>query len=214
MGIRLTWLGQSCFQLDDGSTVVITDPYHPQIGYPAHQQAADVVTISHGHHDHDWLGWIQGEPVVLRAAGEYSHGTMRARAIGCFHDEVRGAKRGPNLIFVIEMGGVRVAHLGDLGHELDDETAEAIGPLDVLLVPVGGFYTIDAAQADAVCESLQPKLIVPMHFNPEPDVRKVSIAPVDEFATLRGAAYAHSSTIRVDTGGPFAGTVVMDYLHE
>ena len=212
MGIRLTWLGHSCFQLDDGSTTVLLDPYHPEVGYPPHPRAADIVTISHAHHDHDWLGWVEGSPVVWRSAGEYGQGTVRGLAIETFHDEAQGAKRGGNLIFVIEIGGVRVAHLGDLGHEPDARTIKEIGQLDVLLVPVGGFYTIDAAQADAVCESLEPKLVIPMHFNPEPGVRQTPIAPVNEFAQLRSAAYAHSHTIRVDADGPQAGTVVMEYL--
>ncbi len=197
MGISLTWLGQACFQIvDDAGTTVLCDPYDPKVGYPPRSAKPDVVTISHDHFDHNHLGWVQGAPAVWRTAGAHSAGAVRAVGVESFHDGEHGAKRGRNLIFMMEIGGLRVCHLGDLGHELDDAATSAIGAVDVLLVPVGGFYTIDAQQAARACDHLNPKLIVPMHFNP--DGRQTPIAAVDGFAALVGAQAQGGSAIFVD----------------
>jgi L-ascorbate metabolism protein UlaG (beta-lactamase superfamily) len=210
--MKITWFGQACFEIvtSDGF-VLICDPYHPAVGYPPHPRRADLVTISHGHHDHDWLGWVEGDPTVLSMPGDYLSCPVMAKGISSFHDGEGGAKRGSNTIFVLDIDGFRVCHLGDLGHLLTGEQRQAIGRIDVLMIPVGGFYTIDAVQAVEVARSLNPKLVLPMHYNT--GVRETPLATVDAFSEAMGAESAHDSSIVIeslDHNG--IRTIILDYL--
>lgn len=165
--MRIKWFGQSSFLITADSGVrVITDPYVTwgPFKYAPVNEAADAVTVSHDHLDHNHLESISGSPVVLRSAGEREVQGVQFCGIPSFHDAHGGAERGENVIFRIVTDNVVTVHLGDLGHVADAALAAAIGPVDVLLIPVGGHYTIDAAQAGAVCEVLAPRIIVPMHF--------------------------------------------------
>ena len=177
--LTLTWFGQSCFLIETAAgTRVVTDPLPKGIGYelPAGLRA-DAVTISHEHPDHNNLALITGRPRVFRGLTADKKGWTKIddkvkditiRSVGTYHDDKRGAERGLNAVFVFESGGLRIAHLGDLGHTLDDEQLEAIGSVDVLLVPVGGGTTLDAYQATRVIDQLHPRLmIIPMHYTPE-----------------------------------------------
>lgn len=157
-------MGHSCFSVKtDEGTRVVTDPYDATVGYPAPVGEADVVTISHDHFDHNCFEPLKPKRVI-REAGEYVVDDVKITGIPCFHDDEAGAKRGKNLIFVIEADGKRIAHLGDLGHMLSKEQADALGRLDVLLVPVGGVYTLTGEQAAELTEMLKPEAVVPMHY--------------------------------------------------
>jgi L-ascorbate metabolism protein UlaG (beta-lactamase superfamily) len=173
---KLTWYGQSCFLLETASgTRIVMDPIPKGIGYELPQGLkADVVTISHEHYDHNNVGFVTGKPRVIRGLTADRKGWSRVdekvkdvsiRTVGVYHDAERGAKRGLDTVFIFEVGGVRIAHLGDLGHVLNDEQLAAIGAVDVLLIPVGGTFTIDALKAQHVVEQLRPRLmVVPMHY--------------------------------------------------
>lgn len=166
--ITIVFLGHSAFLITSGTgTRIITDPYRADysssLTYEPITEAADIVTISHGHGDHD-NDEIAGNPVFVRTAGEHRHKDVAITGIPSFHDAHRGKDRGSNLIFRIVVDGVSIVHLGDLGHVLNDETRALIGDVDILLVPVGGTYTIDAAQADTVIGSLVPRMVIPMHY--------------------------------------------------
>jgi L-ascorbate metabolism protein UlaG (beta-lactamase superfamily) len=180
--VRIKWFGQSSFLITADSGVrVITDPYvvWGPFKYDPVNEAADVVTVSHDHLDHNHLESVLGTPVVLREPGDRVVQGIEFSGIPSYHDMVAGAERGNNTIFRIVTDSVVTVHLGDLGQIPDAEQIRAIGPIDVLLVPVGGHYTIDAARAGQVCELLAPRLIVPMHFrnrgwdNPDYPVRGV-----------------------------------------
>jgi L-ascorbate metabolism protein UlaG (beta-lactamase superfamily) len=193
---KLTWFGQSCFLLETAAgTRILMDPIPTSLGYaPPFELRADAVTVSHEHSDHSHLQLVSGRPRVLRGLTPDKKGWMKIddkvkevsiRSVGVYHDDEMGKKRGLNTIFVFEVGGVRVAHLGDLGHLLTDQQLSAIRSVDVVLVPVGGHHTIDARQATRVVDQLRPRLmVVPMHY--KTDVLTIGeLAPVDSFLAGR-----------------------------
>ncbi len=168
--MKVKWIGHACFAItgSDG-TVVVTDPYEPggfggAVGYGPIPVEPDIVTVSHGHEDHGYVQGLRGNPIIVKEGGASKAKGMKFDLHKSFHDTGHGAERGSNNIICFTVDGVRVCHLGDLGHELDAATAGAIGDVDVLLVPVGGFFTIDAAVATSVVETLNPRVVVPMHY--------------------------------------------------
>jgi L-ascorbate metabolism protein UlaG (beta-lactamase superfamily) len=156
----------------------------------------DLVTVSHEHTDHNATDLADGDPiVVLRGLGldgwakiDQTIKGVRVRTVGVFHDETQGTQRGKNAIFVFDVDGLRVAHLGDLGHVLSNEQIKEIAAVDVLLIPVGGFYTIDARKAAEVVNQLNPKIIVPMHYKTAGLAASLAsvLAPVDDFIKVMG----------------------------
>jgi L-ascorbate metabolism protein UlaG (beta-lactamase superfamily) len=164
--MKIKWLGHASFLMtSDGGVRVITDPYHRTGGieYGPIQETADVVTVSHQHQDHNNVAAVKGNPTVVDVPGAKSVKGIELLGVPSYHDGRKGAQRGPNIIFCFTIDGVRVCHLGDLGHDLDAGKVKEIGAVDVLLVPVGGFYTIDARQATSVSEALKPRVVIPMH---------------------------------------------------
>jgi len=183
--MKIKFLGHAAFLIttEDG-TKLVTDPYEPggfggAIGYGRLREPADFVVISHNHADHNYVKMVPGDPVVVKGSGEQTHGAIVFRALATHHDGSRGAERGQNIVRVIEADGMTVCHLGDLGHTLSPEDATALGSIDVLMVPVGGTFTIDAKGATAVVNRLRPRIAVPMHYL-TPKVG-FDIAPVDDF---------------------------------
>jgi len=162
--MRIKWLGHACFLLEyaDG-TRVVTDPFG-DIGYPSPAVRADFVTVSHGHFDHNAVAVVQGSPQVVDRPGETAAAGLKFTGVSTFHDSHGGKDRGPNIVFCIEGDGLRVCHLGDLGHIPDAGQVSSIGQVDILLLPVGGHFTIDADAAKATAELLDPGIIIPMHY--------------------------------------------------
>lgn len=181
--MKVRWLGHACFLLTAGDgTKIATDPFNETVGYLPPTVSADFVTVSHEHFDHNSVRAIDGKPRVIRGPGEHKAGKHKVIGVESFHDESMGTKRGQNTIFVFDIDGMHVAHLGDLGHPLTEKQLEAIGQIDVLMIPVGGTYTIDAAGAVEVMRQLNPKVTIPMHYKTE--VIALPLAPVDEFLKL------------------------------
>lgn len=162
--IEISWLGHSCFRLKGRDATLVTDPYDDSIGYALGGPAANIVTSSHAHPGHSFAAGVEGGPKVVRGPGEYEICGVIIRGIGTFHDAEGGAARGRNTVYVIEMDEVTVCHLGDLGHALSPAQVEEVSGAEVLLVPVGGVSTIDAATAAETVRVLQPRIVVPMHF--------------------------------------------------
>ncbi len=163
--MRIQWYGHSCFLLTNEAGVrVLTDPCSPETGYSIAGAEAEIVTLSHDHFDHNYLAGVSGAPFVVRTPGRFTHMGVSVTAVETLHDAFGGARRGKNLVCVIEMDGLRLVHLGDLGCEPDEFTLAKIGRADVLFVPVGGRYTIDADEAREVANLLAPKVLVPMHY--------------------------------------------------
>ncbi len=171
--MKIKWLGHSAFLITTESGVkIITDPYKSgsyegAVGYGKIRDAADVVLVSHEHDDHNSVESVLGDPVVLRGAGEHESKGLKFKGVETYHDKTKGKERGKNTVFVFEADGLTVCHLGDLGHTLSGDVASRVGKTDVLLVPVGGFYTIDAAEATTVVDSLNPRVVIPMHYKTE-----------------------------------------------
>jgi len=174
----VTWLGHGCFRLRGRNAAVVTDPYPPAIGLKLSRMDADVVTVSHEHENHSYTQVVR-EAYEIRGPGEYEVAGVYVIGVPAFHDSEKGAKRGRNTIFLIEIDDVRICHLGDLGHALDDAEAETVSSADVLLVPVGGRTAINAAEAAEVVRQIEPRYVVPMHYA-IPGI-KLQLDPVDRF---------------------------------
>jgi L-ascorbate metabolism protein UlaG (beta-lactamase superfamily) len=165
--MKIKWLGHSSFLLtSDKGTRIITDPYTPGQGlsYAPIGEAADAVTISHEHSDHNNEQAIKGNPKIIRGEGEAKVGGVAIKGVGSFHDGEKGSQRGKNTVFCFDIDGMNLCHLGDLGQMLNEKQIGEIGRVDILLIPIGGYFTIDAQQATAVVAALKPRLIFPMHF--------------------------------------------------
>lgn len=178
--MKIKYLGHSCFKLTESTgTSVVCDPYDDSVGYDLPETSADAVTVSHHHFDHDCLEKVGGNPVVLDRETGYDLPGVEINAIKSFHDECRGKKRGENIIFKFRMDGVEVCHLGDLGEACSTDLIEMILPVNVLLIPVGGTYTIDAKMAKEYVDRIMPDIVIPMHYRAKGC--KLDIDKVDEF---------------------------------
>ena len=163
--MNIKWYGQSCFLLTDENGVsVLTDPCAPGTGYDVKNVYCDAVTVSHDHFDHNYIKAAAGEPVIITEPGEHEVKGVKITGFPAFHDDCEGAKRGRNVLFLIEMDGIRILHAGDIGHQLSRGQIAEIGLVDVLLVPIGGKYTIDYLGAREFANSLRPSVVIPMHF--------------------------------------------------
>ncbi len=174
--VTLTWYGHACFKIEYSGHSIVIDPYRDVTGYPELRLTAGAVTASHEHDDHGALDQV----TVVREEGE---SPFRMETVSCFHDDAGGTLRGENRITVIEAGGKRIAHMGDLGHMLSEEQLAAVGRCDVMLIPVGGYYTVDAKGAKQVVDAADPAVVIPMHYRSGSYGYDV-IAEPDEFLEL------------------------------
>jgi L-ascorbate metabolism protein UlaG (beta-lactamase superfamily) len=164
--VLIRHIGHAEFLIETESGVrIVTDPYDSSCGYPVRQITADIALVSHHHHDHDATENLKGKPRVIDTVGKHTpECDVKITALRGFHDDTSGSKRGETLLFLIETEGLRIAHLGDLGCELDEDQAGILKAPDVLMIPVGGFFTIDGKQAREIAEQLGAKVILPMHY--------------------------------------------------
>jgi L-ascorbate metabolism protein UlaG (beta-lactamase superfamily) len=162
--MEIAWYGHACFKLSDRGIVIVTDPYQDDIGYERPRIRADVVTISHDHPGHNSRVGFRAGPKFLDGPGEYEVKGVFITGIATYHDGRMGAVRGRNIVFLFDFDGLTVCHLGDLGHVPTQSQVEALREVDLLLVPVGGLHTIDAAGAAEVISLIEPRLVVPMHY--------------------------------------------------
>ncbi|HEX2966283.1 MAG TPA: MBL fold metallo-hydrolase [Syntrophorhabdaceae bacterium] len=188
--MKIKWYGHSAFSIvTENGLRIIVDPYESGafgggINYGPIKDEADIVLTSHDHADHNFTGDIEGKFLHIRKPGSYTEREVAIRAVPVFHDKVKGKERGENLIFIISADGITLAHLGDLGHTLEENTLKGIGKVEILCIPVGGFFTIDAAEATKVMNDIGPLITIPMHYNTEKT--DMPIQPVDEF--IKGKA--------------------------
>lgn len=186
----IKYIGQSSFFIRTKAAKIVTDPFDPQmVGLKFPRQEADIVTVSHDHGDHNYLDGIKGEPLVMTWPGEYEKMQVRISGFKSFHDKKEGAERGDNVIFKFEADGLSLLHCGDLGHILSDEIVNQIGAVDILLIPVGGFFTISPEEAVKVINEIEPGMVIPMHYlTPEHDKNRFAeLQPVDVFLKEIGA---------------------------
>ncbi len=165
--MKVKWLGQSAMLItSDKGLRVITDPFTSGVfglDYPAIKEKADVVTVSHEHLDHSNTAAVKGNPEVVKGGTKMVRG-VEFRAVASYHDQSSGKERGPNTIYCFSIDGINVCHLGDLGQDVSPELQARIGPVDILLIPVGGYFTIDPDTAAGICRRLNPRAVIPMHY--------------------------------------------------
>ncbi len=167
--MKIKWLAHSAFLITaDSGTRIVTDPYvtNERHRHGDISETAEIVTVSHSHGDHNNVAAVKGNPLVLDSADiqGVKDESIKIKAIMTAHDDSGGSQRGANIIFCFEIDGVNICHCGDLGHLLTDEQVKAIGRVDVLMIPVGGTFTVDGTAATRVCEQLKPRIILPMHY--------------------------------------------------
>lgn len=184
----ISWLGHSCFRLRGRDAALVTDPCPKSTGYNISRPSADIVTISHEHEDHNFVRGVAGTPKLIRGPGEYEVAGVLITGIRTYHDSQQGKRHGNNTAYVIEMDDIRICHLGDLGHIPSAEQVEEMSGGDILLVPVGGGGTLDAAAAAETVSLLAPRLVIPMHY--ATDASTAELEPLDRFLKEMGTAPA------------------------
>lgn len=168
--MKIQYLGHASFLLTTAEgTRIVTDPinreaYPDSVDYRPFNEPANIVTISHDHDDHRGVSVVLNTPVIIKGNGKFIANGAEFLGVATYHDESKGAERGRNTVFVIGADGLRVAHMGDLGHVLTSDQAAEIGAVDVALIPIGGVYTIDAAAAQKVADQVEAKIVIPMHY--------------------------------------------------
>lgn len=182
--MEIVWLGHSCFRIRGKEATIVTDPFDKTLGYPIKKPTASIVTVSHQHPQHSYLGGVTGNPRVISRPGEYEIANVFINGIATFHDAEMGEQRGKNTVYLIQIEEVSICHLGDLGHVPTAEQIEQMSDADILMVPVGGGATIGATAAVETISLLQPKLVIPMHFKTE--VVKMELAPLEPFLKEMG----------------------------
>ena len=179
----ITWIGHSCFKIQDKTgpdgVTVVTDPFDKKIGLKPPSFEVDIATISHDHYDHNNIKALRGKPFIITSAGEYDIKGVSIQGTESFHDEKGGSEKGLNIIYRIEVDDISIAHLGDLGHILDNKQLDVLVGTDILLIPVGGKYTLDAKKAAEVVSQIEPRIVIPMHYK-VPGL-KIDIEGVDKF---------------------------------
>jgi len=196
----ITWQGHSCFKIQDRvgteGVTLVTDPFDKSLGLKLPNFEADIITVSHDHYDHNNISAFRGNPKVVRSAGEYDIKGVMIEGIMSYHDESHGKDRGGNIIYRIEIDDVTICHLGDLGHVLDNKQLERLAGIDVLLIPVGGKYTLDAKKAVEVISQIEPRIVIPMHYKTK-DI-KVDIDGVDKFIKELGIEATYEEKLKIN----------------
>ncbi len=213
----IEWLGHSCFLVTlKNGTRILFDPYDDTVGYTRVEKEVDAVVVSHQHFDHNNLSRITGNYTVIDKPGLHTLGEATIECISTFHDHSGGAHRGENLVSVLSVRGIRLCHMGDIGCVPGEDVVAKLKGVEVLLIPVGGHYTIDAQEALELCERIEPNIIIPMHFKtPATDM---DIAPLHEFldAVSREYDVSHPGqcylNIDLATLKKRTRIVVMEYL--
>jgi len=176
--MEIFYLGHSCFKIKGKNAAVVTDPYDPSVGFKMPKVEAEIVTVSSQHPDHNFVQGVKGEPFVIFEPGEYEIKGV----------EILGEKRGENIVFCLKVDEILIVHLGDLDHKLTPEQIEDLNEVDILLIPVGGVYTIDALAAREVINQIEPKIVIPMHYKTKNHEEKVfgEVDGVDVFLKEMG----------------------------
>lgn len=196
----ITYLGHSAFRIKGKAATVITDPFDPQmVGIKFPKVSGDIVTVSHNHNDHNYLSGVVDTKRVIEGPGEYEIGGVSIVGYKTFHDAKNGEERGKNTVYVYEMEDLRLCHLGDLGHELSNTLIEEIGNIDILMIPVGGFYTINAEVASKVSQAIEASIVLPMHYKTEDmaDSLKEKLSSVDDFLKQTGLSVEKTDKLSV-----------------
>lgn len=191
----IEWYGQACLKVTtkpgpNGEVTVIFDPYDPaKVGLKLPKLTGDILAITHDHFDHNFTAGVSGEYFLIKGPGEYEVKQTFIYGIPGWHDNSEGSERGPNTMYVLESEGMLLAHLGDLGqHQLTNEQLEQLEGVDILALPVGGTYTIDAKQAVDIIQQIEPRIVIPIHYHIAGGTSKID--GVDKFVKAMGVREA------------------------
>jgi len=198
--MKIKWFGHSCFLLTSSARFkLLMDPFKPEsyLSYTPVRVAADIVTVSHEHFDHNYLDDIAGKPEVLRGSIDKQINGIHIKGLSAFHDDVLGKERGQNTIFCVTMDDINICHLGDLGHVLSAAEISRIGKVDVLLIPVGGVFTIGVDEAGKIVNELKPNITIPMHYKTEM-CQFLQWSSVDFIRGKKGVRETGSSEIEIN----------------
>lgn len=209
--MEITWLGHSSFLIEDSKgRKVLTDPFDESVGYPIFEGDVDVVTISHSHFDHNYTEKVKYNAISDKV-GYFNLCDIPIAGIPSYHDKVQGAKRGENIIFIVQVDGYRICHLGDLGYVLSDEEVKSLGNIDVLLLPIGGNYTIDGKEASELANRINSHIIIPMHYKTH--ILSFPLEGLENFLTyMKNGEKVGSNKIHIE--GPLEGknkVKILDY---
>lgn len=196
--MNLTWFGQSCFLIETNENKkILTDPFDATLGYKQYNGAVDIVTISHHHFDHDFTKNLPDDTIILDKPGTYKYENIKITGFPSYHDKLKGAARGKNTIFILEIDNLRICHLGDLGYILSADEINSLGNIDVLLIPVGGNFTIDGSEASELCKKISSKIVVPMHY--KTPLTSLPIDGVDKFIlNMKNGEKLHESKLVIE----------------
>ena len=195
----ISWFGHSSFKIEEkinGENIsVVSDPFDSSVGLKVPNIEADIVSVSHNHFDHNNVSALRGKPFVVDCAGEYDIKGVIIEGIKSFHDEKKGDDRGENIIFRFDIEGISLVHLGDLGDVLDNKQLEKIGGVDILFIPVGGKYTLDAKKAVEVISQVEPRIVIPMHYKTKDS--KIDIDGLDKFIKEIGIEPIYEEKLKI-----------------
>ena len=177
--MKFKWWGHACFLIENNGKKIITDPYDDSLPYKKVDDKADIVTVSHDHFDHNAIDRLEGDFEVVKTEDGYSDDEVEIKGIPTYHDKNEGEDRGENMIFTMEFADKTVCHMGDVGHPLTDEEFAQLEDVDILLIPVGGYYTINADEAFEITKKIDPEIVIPMHF--KTDKLDFPITRVEDF---------------------------------
>lgn len=204
--MEITWLGNSCFKIRGKQATIITDPFPPANGVSIGKVTANIVTVSHDHPGHSYSSGVLGTPKILTRPGEYEIAGVLIIGLSTFHDANKGADRGKNTVFVMDIEELSICHLGDLGQALTDAQIEEIGKVDVLMIPVGGVTTINAGTAAAIVRQMDPKIVIPMHY--KTSMFEAELDPVEHFLREFAAQPTPQAKLNVNKNNLPIGTQV------
>lgn len=209
--MKLKYHGHACFSMQfESGAKIVCDPFDPSVTFAPCTEACDAAVLSHDHFDHNYTASLSGDFEIIRSAGEYAVRGAKIRSIPCFHDKEGGALRGTNLVSIIEADGLRIAHLGDLGHMPGEALAAALAGVDVMLIPIGGTYTIDTPEAEALIREAKPRVAVAMHFRTE--AYEIKITTCEAFKRdMMAAAMPNEIEITEGNVSALPPVIIMDY---
>lgn len=202
--MEITYIGHSCFKIKGKNISVVIDPYNPEaMGYKLPKLEAEVLMLSHLHDDHNFVSGVTGYQLLIDGPGEYEKSDVFIHGIDTYHDDKQGKDRGKNTIYLINIDGFDVLHLGDLGHELSKDILEKIPNVDILMIPVGGKYTIDAEMASKVISSIEPSIVIPMHYATPDSELKDELAKLEKFLDEMGVedSYKKEDKLKITQKG-------------
>jgi len=201
--MQISYLGHSSFKIKTKTATLVTDPYSSKVGFKMPKVEAEIVTVSHDHYDHNFVEAVKGRPFVITGPGEYEIKEVGVHGLATYHDAKEGEDRGNNTVYLITAEDLTVCHLGDLGHQLSARMVEEIGEIDVLLIPVGGQFTIGPKRAVEVITQVEPRIVVPMHYriNRHQTEGFSKVLPVDAFLKQIGVEYKKEDRLVVSKSG-------------